>query len=198
MLITSKDNQTIKEIKKLKETKYRKEKFIVEGFKMLEEAVNENADIEIVVVQNGNEELLAKVKRLLEKQNNNNFSYVNEAKTNECKAESSKDENCKYGRDTTERCKDKRGKGNGLGFCTKIIEVTDNVFMQLTDVKTPQGVLAVIRKNQVKFLENNNNLKDADFILALDGVQDPRKLRHYNKNSRFCKFKTNFSFKRYS
>ena len=33
MLISSKDNQTIKEIKKLKESKYRKEKFIVEGFK---------------------------------------------------------------------------------------------------------------------------------------------------------------------
>ena len=58
MLISSKDNQTIKEIKKLKESKYRKEKFIVEGFKMLQEAVNEGADIEIVVVKTGNKELL--------------------------------------------------------------------------------------------------------------------------------------------
>ena len=65
MLISSKDNQTIKEIKKLKESKYRKEKFIVEGFKMLQEAVNEGADIEIVVVKTGNKELLENVNKLL-------------------------------------------------------------------------------------------------------------------------------------
>jgi len=37
MLITSKDNSKIKEIKKLKEKKYRKTAFIVEGIKMLKE-----------------------------------------------------------------------------------------------------------------------------------------------------------------
>ena len=45
MIISSKDNEIVKEIRKLKEKKYRKDKFIVEGIKMLEEAINENASI---------------------------------------------------------------------------------------------------------------------------------------------------------
>ena len=36
MIISSKDNEIVKEIRKLKEKKYRKDKFIVEGIKMLE------------------------------------------------------------------------------------------------------------------------------------------------------------------
>ena len=43
MTITSKDNETIKHIKKLKEKKYRDEynEFIIEGIKMIEEALIE-------------------------------------------------------------------------------------------------------------------------------------------------------------
>lgn len=55
MLITSKDNSTIKDIKKLKEKKYRKEKFLVEGIKMVREAIQENADIELIVLREGTE-----------------------------------------------------------------------------------------------------------------------------------------------
>ena len=170
MLIASKDNQTIKEIKKLKESKYRKEKFIVEGFKMLQEAVNEGADIEIVVVKTGNKELLENVNKLLGRLNQS-YETGNELLT------------YKY-----------------VKRLPRIIEVTENVFMQLTDVKTPQGVLAVIRKNvedNVSNFENENEnkndvLKDgvnsrkidclnkintgADYILAVDGVQDPGNL----------------------
>ena len=170
MLISSKDNQTIKEIKKLKESKYRKEKFIVEGFKMLQEAVNEGADIEIVVVKTGNKELLENVNKLLGRLNQS-YETGNELLT------------YKY-----------------VKRLPRIIEVTENVFMQLTDVKTPQGVLAVIRKNvedNVSNFENENEnkndvLKDgvnsrkidclskintgADYILAVDGVQDPGNL----------------------
>lgn len=52
MTITSKDNETIKHIKKLKEKKYREEyhEFIVEGIKMIEEALNEGAKIKSVVI----------------------------------------------------------------------------------------------------------------------------------------------------
>lgn len=184
MLISSKDNQTIKEIKKLKESKYRKEKFIVEGFKMLQEAVNEGADIEIVVVKTGNKELLENVNKLLGRLNQG-YETGNELLT------------YKY-----------------VKRLPRIIEVTENVFMQLTDVKTPQGVLAVIRKNvedNVSDFEDENEnenenknenenenenendaLKDgvnsrqidclnkintgADYILAVDGVQDPGNL----------------------
>ena len=172
MLISSKDNQTIKEIKKLKESKYRKEKFIVEGFKMLQEAVNEGADIEIVVVKTGNKELLENVNKLLGRLNQS-YETGNELLT------------YKY-----------------VKRLPRIIEVTENVFMQLTDVKTPQGVLAVIRKNvedNVSDFEDENENENendalkvgvnsrqidclnkintgADYVLAVDGVQDPGNL----------------------
>ena len=204
MLISSKDNQTIKEIKKLKESKYRKEKFIVEGFKMLQEAVNEGADIEIVAVKTGNKELLENVNKLLGRLSQNNelgneliggLSQNHEAKNEPMKNQERKNELLAY----------KYGKR-----LPRIIEVTENVFMQLTDVKTPQGVLAVIRKNiedNVSDFEDENEnknenenenenkndaLKDgvnsrkidclskintgADYILAVDGVQDPGNL----------------------
>ena len=52
MTITSKDNETIKHIKKLKEKKYRDEynEFIIEGIKMIEEAVLENAKIKSIII----------------------------------------------------------------------------------------------------------------------------------------------------
>lgn len=52
MTITSKDNETIKHIKKLKEKKYREEykEFIVEGIKMIEEAIQENAKIKSIII----------------------------------------------------------------------------------------------------------------------------------------------------
>jgi len=52
MTITSKDNETIKHIRKLKEKKYRDEfgEFVVEGAKMIEEAINENAKIKYIIV----------------------------------------------------------------------------------------------------------------------------------------------------
>ena len=47
MVITSKDNDLIKHIRKLKEKKYRDEfgEFVIEGAKMIEEAIKENAKI---------------------------------------------------------------------------------------------------------------------------------------------------------
>ena len=51
-IITSKDNEKVKHIKKLKDKKYRDEKgqFIIEGIKMLEEAIKENADIDTIII----------------------------------------------------------------------------------------------------------------------------------------------------
>lgn len=51
-IITSKDNEIIKHIKKLKEKKYREEydEFIVEGIKMIEEAVAEKAHIRSIII----------------------------------------------------------------------------------------------------------------------------------------------------
>ena len=51
-VITSKDNELIKSIKKLKEKKYRDAygKFVIEGIKLIGEAIQENADIECIVI----------------------------------------------------------------------------------------------------------------------------------------------------
>ena len=122
MIITSKDNTTIKEIKKLKEKKYRKEKFIVEGIKMIKEALQHNADIELVV-HSGKIDI-SSVGNILKQKN------------------------------------------------IKIIEVTENIFNTLTEVISPQGILAVVEKNiDSKKIDYSN-----EFILALDGIQDPGNL----------------------
>lgn len=51
-IITSKDNELIKEIKKLKDKKFRElnNKFIVEGTRLLEDAILEEADIDKIVI----------------------------------------------------------------------------------------------------------------------------------------------------
>ena len=120
MLITSKDNSKIKEIKKLKEKKYRKTAFIVEGIKMLKEAISEKAEIDTIIIREDTE-LDFKLDSELEK---------------------------------------------------KVIHVTKNVFETISDVVSPQGVLVVINKK----IDDNKISKHADYILALDGIQEPGNL----------------------
>lgn len=52
MVITSKDNEIIKHVKKLKEKKYREEynEFIVEGTKMIQEAIDEKVNIKQIII----------------------------------------------------------------------------------------------------------------------------------------------------
>ena len=120
MIISSKNNEVIKEIKKLKEKKYRENKFIVEGIKIVEEAINEQVKISLIVIS---ENLF-----------NNN-------------------ESIKYFEKLTQY---------------KYIIVTEKVFLELSDVKTPQGILAVIEKDINAKID-----EDADYIMALDDLQDP-------------------------
>ena len=51
-VITSKDNETVKNIKKLKDKKYRDETklYVIEGIKMLEEAIAEKASIKTIII----------------------------------------------------------------------------------------------------------------------------------------------------
>ena len=162
MIISSKDNEIVKEIRKLKEKKYRKNKFIVEGIKMLEEAISENASIDLIVIREGMD-----LSNLI-----SNILYKNDA-------------------DSGVKSK------NIIDAISKIksITVTEKVFGTLTDVVSPQGVLAVINKRENGIInqatENNNafeigdkiketeNVKidtTTDYILALDGIQDPGNL----------------------
>lgn len=126
-VITSKDNEIIKSIKKLKDKKFREQehKYIIEGIKLIEEAVKESAKISTVVVCEDcvkNEEIDSK---LLYEVAKYNCIYVNE-----------------------------------------------RVFSLITDVKNPQGILAVIEKEEEKDSIDYNE----DLIVILDKVQDPGNL----------------------
>lgn len=126
-VITSKDNELVKNIKKLKEKKYRdlNNQFIVEGIKIVAEAIEENADIDCIVI------------------------------CEDCVNDGSIDKKILY-----EIAK------------FKCIYVTEKIFDTLTDVTNPQGILAVINR---KNTETNIDYT-ADFIVVLDGIQDPGNL----------------------
>lgn len=126
-IITSKDNEVIKNIRKLKEKKYRdiNHEYIIEGLRMLREAIKENAKIKLIVV------------------------------CEECLQDGCIDNKLKY-----EIAK------------YDCIYVNKKVFTMLTDVQNPQGLLAVIEKNN---REENIDYKQ-DIIVALDGIQDPGNL----------------------
>lgn len=113
MIITSKDNEIIKNIKKLKEKKYRLDSYIVEGIKMVKEAISENQEIALIAIR----------------------------------------EDFKIDFDTKN---------------IKTVTISNKIFNDISDVKTPQGILAVIKKNQNNQIETNQ-----EYILALDSLQDP-------------------------
>ena len=125
MIITSKDNDFVKHVKKLKDKKFRDEygEYIIEGIKMIEEAINENAEIKHIVVCEDCKNSGAFSKELLYEIAKFDCIYVNE-----------------------------------------------KVFIQMTDVSNPQGILAVIGKSKIE--EKDIDFK-ADLFLILDNIQDP-------------------------
>ena len=125
-IISSKDNETIKYIKKLKDKKYRDEtgEYIVEGIKLVKEAIEENSKIKHIII------------------------------CEDCESDSKIEQSLLYD----------IAKNNCL-------YVTKKVFQHITGVETPQGVLAVVEKNNKKEIDYNK-----DIIIALDGIQDPGNL----------------------
>ena len=127
MVITSKDNETIKHIRKLKEKKYRQEygEYVVEGIKLIKEAIEENQDVKTIIV---------------------------------C-------DNC-----------DKAEVLNPISVYEvakhKCVYVDEKVFNTITDVQSPQGILAVIGKQNKEKQINY----DEDLIVILDDIQDPGNL----------------------
>jgi len=126
-VISSKDNELIKHIKKLKDKKYRDEsnEYIVEGVKLIEEAVKENAKIQKIIVCE-------------------DTTRTYEIPTNV------RLEIAKY----------------------ECIYVTDKIFSLITQVTNPQGIMAIIEKNN----QNQEIDYTQDIIIALDDVQDPGNL----------------------
>lgn len=126
-IITSKDNEIIKSVRKLKEKKFRDQnnEYIVEGIKMIKEAILEEAVIKLIIVCEDNVNSGTIDKKLL---------Y----------------EIAKY----------------------ECIYVNKKIFSLITDVQNPQGILAVIEKQNS---EENIDYKE-DVIVVLDGIQDPGNL----------------------
>ena len=125
-VITSKDNEIVKEIKKLKEKKFRDQesKYIIEGIKLVKEAIEEKAKISKIVV------------------------------CEDCLNDGTLEQSLMY----------EIARFDCIG-------VTEKVFKTITDVATPQGILAVIEKNTNSQIEYNE-----DIIVVLDGIQDPGNL----------------------
>lgn len=126
-IITSKDNEIIKEVRRLKEKKYRDQSgtYLVEGIKLIEEAIEEEAKIKRIIV------------------------------CEDCLKDDCVDNKILY----------KIAKYD-------CIYVSSKVFGGLTEVVSPQGMLAVIEKKgneeEIKYTE--------DIIVVLDGIQDPGNL----------------------
>lgn len=126
-VISSKDNELIKHIKKLKEKKYRDEnkEFIIEGIKLIKEAIEEQCTIKQIVICDNcqNSDIIPK-------------EMMYEIAKYEC------------------------------------IYVTEKIFKIISDVSTPQGILAIIGMNN----SSENIDYSEDIIVALDDIQDPGNL----------------------
>lgn len=125
--ISSKDNELIKHIKKLKDKKYRdiNNEYMVEGIKLVGEAIQEKAKIKQIVIC---EEC--------EKSEQISKELMYEIAKEEC------------------------------------IYVTEKIFKYISEVTNPQGILAIIEKNNI---ENQIDYTQ-DIMIALDDVQDPGNL----------------------
>ena len=127
MLITSKDNEKIKHIKKLKEKKYRQKygEYVIEGINLIKEAIQEKIDIKEVFICDG-----------FMKADEMEKTFVYELAS------------------------------------LNPIYVDEKIFKTITDVETPQGIMAVVSDNNK---EKEINYKE-DLIVVLDGIQDPGNL----------------------
>ena len=125
--ISSKENDLIKHIRKLKDKKERdfSNEYVIEGIKLVKEAIQEEVNIKQIIICDDCEKTESIPKDLM---------Y--DIAKHEC------------------------------------IYVTKKIFKHISEVQEPQGILAVIEKN--------NSDKDIDYnqdiIVALDDVQDPGNL----------------------
>lgn len=125
--ISSKDNNLIKHIKKLNDKKQRdiSNEYIIEGLKLVAEAIQEKVNIKQIVI-------------------------CEECEKTEYIPKDLMFEIAKY----------------------ECVYVTEKVFKYITEVKSPQGIIAVVEKN--------NLIKEIDYyqdiLVVLDDVQDPGNL----------------------
>lgn len=61
---------------------------------------------------------------------------------------------------------------------TKAIQVSREVFESMSDLETPQGVLAVLDKKEKTIIDLKNDINTNEKYIIIDKVQDPRKFRY--------------------
>lgn len=160
-LITSVNNQRVKEVANLKQKKYRTESgtFFAEGLRAVQEAV-QYADVtelfyteaeagRLDVVLEAAESVTADIK---EKSGNKNNANHNNAGT----------------------AKKRNEAANGI----RMYQVDEKVMAKLSDTKAPQGVLAVIRtpEQSLRQLRPGTASDNNAPVIILDRVQDPGNL----------------------
>ena len=160
-LITSVNNQRVKEVANLKQKKYRTESgtFFAEGLRAVQEAV-QYADVtelfyteaeagRLDVVLKAAESVTADIK---EKSGNKNNANHNNAGT----------------------AKKRNEAANGI----RMYQVDEKVMAKLSDTKAPQGVLAVIRtpEQNLRQLRPGTASDNNAPVIILDRVQDPGNL----------------------
>ena len=125
--ITSKENEFIKHVKKLKDKKYRDKsnEYVIEGIKLIKEALQEKAQINQIVI------------------------------CEDCEKSGILSDDLKY-EIAKQEC----------------IYVPQNIFKTISEVSTPQGILAIVQKNNIK-AELSEIDYNEDIIVALDDIQDP-------------------------
>lgn len=125
--ISSKENELVKHIKKLKDKKERdiSNEYVIEGVKLLKEAIAEDAKIKKVIICDDCEktEIISK-------------EIMYEIAKYDC------------------------------------VYVTKKLFKYISEVQEPQGILAIVEKNNT----NSDIDYSQDIIVALDDVQDPGNL----------------------
>lgn len=125
--ITSKENEFIKHVKKLRDKKYRdiENEYMIEGIKLIAEAIQEKAPIKQIIL-------------------------CDDCEKNEAIPKDLMYEIAKY----------------------DCIYVTEKIFKYLSEVQEPQGILAIIEKNNQEMAIDYSQ----DIIVALDDIQDPGNL----------------------
>ena len=125
--ITSKENEFIKHVKKLRDKKYRDitNSYIIEGVKLVAEAIQEEVNIKQIIL-------------------------CDDCEKNEIIPKDLMYEIAKF----------------------DCIYVPEKIFKYLSEVQTPQGILAIIEKNSKEVQIDYSQ----DIIVALDNLQDPGNL----------------------
>ncbi len=54
-----------------------------------------------------------------------------------------------------------------------VYQVSDNIYAKLSDTKSPQGLMLIVKQNSVDMEELNHRVKENSFFLVLDRLQDP-------------------------